>query len=178
MGRSLSQKIVYGYSIGGREDGWQFEEYDENKYTMQWPAWVELDNGDVGESAEPDDFISQAQDRLLNVIGGFEDSDDWMTEGEVRDAYYDRKQAAEKKLGGVEFCLYGYSDYTEWVIGFELADGYDGISEIDKTFLANLLNPVNVADMDYKLDAAIRALELHPKGQSAGPRLLLLSSYF
>lgn len=178
MGRSLSQGIVYGYSIGGRENGWNFEEYDENEYAIKWPDWVELDNGEEDEGAEPEDFITQAGERLLNVIGGFEESDDWMTEGEVRDAYYDRKQAAEKKLGGVEFCIYGYGDCTEWAIGFELADGYDGISEIDKTIFTDLLNPVNMADMDYKLDAAIRALELHPKGQAGGPRLLLLSSYF
>lgn len=132
MGRSLSQSVVYGYSIGGREDGWQFEEYDENEYAMKWPDWVELDNGEEDEGAEPEDFITQAGERLK-----------------------------EKNID-VEFSIYGYGDYTEWTIGFELTDGYDGISEIDKTIFAGLLNPVNLADMDYKLDAAIRALELHP----------------
>lgn len=144
MGRSLSQSIVYGYSIGGGEGGWQFEEYDDSEYKMNWPDWVE-----ENEFAEPEDFITQAGERLTG-----------------------------KQVSDVQFSGYGYGDYMEWAIGFELADGYDGMSEIDKAFLANLLNPLNVADMDYKLDAAIRALELHPKGQSAGPRLLLLSSYF
>lgn len=174
MGRSLSTKIVYGYDIGSQnsDDGWNFEEFDASTYEMKWPEWVtELDDD------EPDDFITQAKARLMSKLGGFEDSDDWESnDPEVSRTYYDRKRAAEKRLG-LDFEIYGVGDYTEWVLGFELARERDGFGELDQELIATLLNPLNMADMDYRLREAIRVLQLHPKGQAA-PRLLLLASYF
>lgn len=172
MGRSLSTKIVYGYDIGSQDsdDGWNFEEFDAHEYEMKWPEWVV--RKDVDDDAE--DFISQAKDRLLTELTGFKilEYDDPAMPGD----YYEKKRAAEKQLG-IEFEIYGVGDYTEWVIGFEMAKERDGISEIDSALIAGMLNPLNMADMDYRLGQAIRVLQLHPKGQLA-PRLLLLASYF
>lgn len=176
MGRNLHTRIVYGYSIGGEDDGWQFDEYDEADYQMKWPEWVALDNGEEGDYAGPEDFISQAKDRLLVQLTGFEDSDDWMGDEATCDAYYARKHAAEKQVG-VDFEVHGVGEYTEWVLGFELASSYDSVSEIDAELIATLLNPLNMTEMDYKLHEALRVLQLHPKAQ-ATPRLLLLASYF
>lgn len=173
MGRSLSTKIVYGYDIGSQnsDDGWKFEEYDAADYRMHWPEWVtELDDDDD----EPDDFITQAKGRLLTELTGFKVRTDYSEEWP--DSYYKEKHAAEKRLG-LEFEIYGVGDYTEWVLGFEMARESDGIGEIDSELIAALLNPLNMADMDYRLREAVRVLGLHPKAQPA-PRLLLLASYF
>jgi hypothetical protein len=177
MGRSLSTKIVYGYDIGSQngDDGWKFEEYDASEYRIKWPEWVQLDDED--SDGEPDDFISQAKDRLLSELTSFKDSDDWdSSDQKVSRAYYDQKHAAKKKLG-IDFEIYGVGDYTEWVMGFEMGHDYDGIGELDPALIATLLNPLNMADMDYRLREAVRVLQLRPKGQIA-PRLLLLASYF
>jgi len=173
MGRSLSTKIVYGYDIGGREDGWNFEEYDDREYRMKWPEWVVTDDPDADPDDDPDDFVSQAQDRLLAELTDFKEIP-W--DQPRPDDYYSKKNAAEKALG-IEFEIYGVSDYTQWVIGFELARESDGIGEIDSALIAAMLNPLNMADMDYRLGQALRVLQLHPRGQLA-PRLLLLASYF
>lgn len=172
MGRGLSTKIVYGYDIGSQnsDDGWKFEEFDASTYEMKWPGWVtELDD------EEPDDFITQAKARLLTELTGFRelDIDDpvaWTAD------YFAQKRAAEARLG-LDFEIYGVGDYVEWVLGFELACESDGIGVLDQEFIAALLNPLSMADMDYRLREAIRVLQLHPKGQVA-PRLLLLAAYF
>ena len=174
MGENLSTKIVYGYDIGSQygDDGWKFEEYDEREYQVKWPEWVELDDED--DSGNPEDFISQAQERLLTELTGFKvlDYDD----PSKPENYYELKRAAEGKLG-IDFELYGYGDCHEWVMGFEMARESDGFGVLDQELIAGLLNPLNMADMDYRLREAVRVLQLHPKGQLA-PRLLLLASYF
>ena len=177
MGQSLSTKIVYGYSIGGEADGWQFEEYDEAEYEMRWPEWVELDGDGDDEYPRPDDFISQAQDRLLTQLTGFKLFDYGDYSGPLPpDSYDHEKNAAEKRLG-LKFVLHGVGDWTEWCLGFEMARSSSSISELDAELIAGMLNPLNMADMDYRLREAIRVLQLHPKAQ-ATPRLLLLASYF
>lgn len=169
MGSSLSTKIVYGYDIGGGGEGWNFEEYDDSEYEMKWPGWVDL--GGIEE--DPGNFISQAQERLLAELTDFREIPwDQPRPGD----YYSQKNAASNALG-IKFDIYGVSDYTEWVIGFEMARDHDGIGEIDSQLIASMLNPLNMADMDYRLGQALRVLQLHPKGQLA-PRLLLLASYF
>lgn len=172
MGRNLSTKIVYGYDIGSAngDDGWKFEEFNRSTYEMEWPDWVERE---VGDEDDPDDFISQAKDRLLTQITGFQTlgyDEIWP------DSYYKQKNDAQKRLG-IEFEIYGVGDYTEWVMGFEMARDSDSISVLDQELIASLLNPLNLADMDYRLREAIRVLQLKPKGQPA-PRLFLLASYF
>lgn len=174
MGKGLSTKIVYGYDIGGgEEEGWNFEEYDGSEYEMKWPDWVDRDALDDDDN-DPNAFISQAKDRLLTQLTGFKilDYGDPARPGD----YYDQKRAAEKKLG-LNFATYGVGDYTEWTLGFELARDHDGLGELDHELIATLLNPLNMADMDYRLREAVRVLQLHPRGQAA-PRLLLLASYF
>src|ERR1700747_528171 len=95
MGQSLSTKIVYGYSIGGEADGWQFEEYDEAEYEMRWPEWVELDGDGDDEYPRPDDLLSQAQDRLLHQLTGFKLFDYGDYSGPLPpDSYYHEKNAA------------------------------------------------------------------------------------
>ena len=164
---------MYGYDIGSQngDDGWKFEEYDPAAYSVKWPAWVVLDSED---DDDPDDFISQAKDRLLSALAGFTPRTDY--ENPWPDDYYKQEHAAEKRLG-LDFELYGVSDYVEWVLGFELARESGGIGALDQAFIATLLNPLNMADMDYRLREALRVLQLTPRGQPA-PRLLLLASYF
>jgi hypothetical protein len=173
MGQYLSTKIVYGYDIGSArgDDGWKFEEFDAKAYKMNWPDWVDLT--DMDEDDEPDDFTSQAQDRLLTELTGFKIME--YDDPAIPSDYYAKKRAAEDKLG-IEFEIYGVGDYTEWVMGFTLAHE-DEFSELNPELIAGLLNPINMADMDYRLRDAIRVLQLHPKNQVA-PRLLLIASYF
>lgn len=174
MGRSLSTKIVYGYDIGSQnsDDGWKFEEYDASTYEVKWPEWVKQEDLD---EEEPDDFITQAKARLLIELTGFRELE-YDDPAALTTEYYKLKRAAEKRLG-LDFEIYGVGDYTEWVLGFELACESDGMGVLDQELIAALLNPLNMADMDYRLGEAVRVLQLHPKGQAA-PRLLLLAAYF
>lgn len=174
MGRSLSTKLVYGYDLGGDEEGWKFNNvarvhgadkpYGYIEYTeVVWPGWVDLDDGD-----EPDDFISQAEDRLVREIGKFDE--EFMAE----DGYFDRRREA-KKLSGLDtldFELYGVSDYTAWAFGVDLGSDY-AIHVVDVTKLAG----TELAKYDDLLRRALEALEIKPTDQLK-PHLLSLASYF
>jgi hypothetical protein len=162
---SLSSSIMYGYDLGGREEGFNFTKSDPETYDWIWPSWMEMDDGD-----EPDDPITQCQDRLRLVIGGFEDSDDWRVAGEKRDAYYARKKAADE-LVGVKFDMYGVHDYCGWVVGFQLHESYGCLEEI--SFHTTGLP---LTEWDYRLSRVLDALEFTLEDQPK-PRLLALCSY-
>jgi hypothetical protein len=163
---SISSSIMYGYDLGGREEGWEFTKYDPETYDYIWPSWMEMDDGD-----EPDDPISQCQDRLLKVLGGFEDSDDWKSsDQEISKAYYARKKAAEE-LVGVTFDMYGVYDYTGWVVGFQIHDSYGSLNEIEEY---RFVSPPQ--EWDAKLAKVLEALEFTLEDQPK-PRLLALCSY-
>lgn len=171
MGRYLSTSIVYGYDLGGREDGWTFTDYDEENWRYNWPQWMELDQG---EDDDPEDPITRMGDRLTEVIGGFEDSGDWCSpDPAVSKAYYDRKHAAEK-AHGIKFDMYGVSEWSGWVMGIIVSESHDALSEVNAGFLTDDLP---WAEYDAKLAKALEALEITPKDQPQ-PKLYCLVSYF
>jgi hypothetical protein len=164
---------MYGYNLGGDMDGWNFTEYDDENYRTIWPSWMELDDGD-----DPDDPITQMQDRLREKIGGFEDNFEdgglWQADEETRADYFKRKHAAEK-LVGITFDMYGVSDYTGWVIGFQVSESSGCLEEIEAP--SPLITGYPYKEWEYRLAKVLEALEITLEDQPK-PRLLALVSYF
>jgi hypothetical protein len=172
MGRNLSTGIVFGFDIGGHEDGWNFEEntdsfsLDDDWYAW-WPSWMEREEGE-----EPEDPVTQIIEKMLKEVGGWVDSEDWLSaDPAVFKAYYERKKAAEAKLGITED-MYGTDGWSGWVIGFQLTEG-SYISEVDPDAFEGL----DFHRMTQQLLHAFEVTGLTPKDQPQ-PRLLSLASYF
>lgn len=168
MGRYLSSSLMYGWDLGGSEDGWNFIEYDEQNYRNVWPSWMRIEDGED----DPDDVPSEYEDRLIQVIGGFEDSDDWMSQDTaVRNGYYERKREA-KKLVGVEFDWYGVSDFMGCVMGFTIMEGHSSLTQVSVDSLSLDRCPWSL--WAEKLNAAAEVLEISP---DVAPSVQLLVSY-
>jgi hypothetical protein len=149
MGMNTRAKLVYGYALGGDEDGWQVAEASE--YGEWSPEWL----GD-------DDLITAAEQRLLESVGFTEA--DWEAEG-----YFDRKRAADQRLG-VEFVPHG-GEFSCWsLVCHQITVEWGEAAQVD---LAALMAAVGEGGWDAKLAAAVQALGATPK--QGRPSWLLLA---
>lgn len=156
MGQSTNGMLVYGYNFGGL-DGWEIEEAGE--YGEWQPEWLNSDSDE-----DEDDDVIEAAGKVLLASVGFAETD-WQADG-----YYDRKRAAEARLG-VEFDSYCSGDYPMWVLAADVTTVYRGdVKVID---FAALEQAREDGDWDAKLAAAVQALGVTPKQD--GPKWLLVS---
>ncbi len=149
MGCSLSSSIVYGIEFGSNESGWKG--VPEVAYSLAWPGWVALDDGNE-EDPGPEDFVTQCEDRLAaNLDSG---------------------------TGSLDFHLHGVSDWTEWVLGFEVFDGDGSLSALDD--LSGLAEHVRASkrNWDETLAKAVGILGLTFEDDGAEPRVMLLTGYY
>ena len=152
MGQSTNGMLVYGYDLGGDEDGWQIAE--ENI-----AAFLEWGSGEDG------DLVEKGKVRLLASVGFTET--DWRADG-----YHERKKAAEERLG-VEFESYCSGDYPMWLLAAHTVTVYRGdCKEID---FAALEKARTEGDWDAKLAHAIQVLGITPTQEKPG---WLLVSYW
>lgn len=151
MGQSTNGMLVYGYDLGGPEDGWKVAEAGE--YGEWMPSW----------STEDSDIITDAEKALMASVGFTET--DWRAEG-----YFDREREAKARLG-VEFESYCSADYPLWVLAACVITVYRGdAKEVD---LAALEAQRTQEEWDAKLAAAVQALGIEPTQD--GPRWMLVS---
>jgi hypothetical protein len=171
MGRSLDVTILYGYDLGGPEDGWKFNK--AGKYETAWPSWVKLNDEGYPDDSEDEGFAHQADEYLLREMAGFtEEWDDSSDSG-----YFTRKKAAEQAVGldRLVFDSRGASyDYDQWAFGVKLGSGYD-ILEIDRAWF----DPATLHSYDSILKRAIALMQLEfDPAEQPGPRVLALVSFF
>lgn len=148
MGRSLSAKLVYGYDLGGGEDEWKIREVDEyGDLQLHW------------HDADSDDFIGDAEQRLLAVVAGFTET--WETK--VDDDYFARESDAKKGLG-VDFEWYGVTDSSSWLLAAYFVDvGWSGLVD-----LAELQAHPDREKWDAALASAVAALGITPTQEQPG----------
>lgn len=153
MGMSSRARLVYGYALGGNEDGegWLVEE--ANEYGEWEPDWM----GD-------DDLISAAEQRLLASVGFTET--DYKSPG-----YFDRQRDAEARLG-VELVPHGYELSCYALATHKVTVEWGDTAVLD---FAALESARVAGDWDSKLAAAVGALGMTPK--QAKPAWLLLAVY-
>lgn len=155
MGHAPKAQLIYGYDLGGDDDGWAFAEYDQDECEISLP-WFDPTK----------EFAEEAEKRLLAQIAGF--TEEWR-QG-AGSEFFAREKAAKAQLG-VEFEFYGYemcghalSAHREWVEWSATA--------VD---LAALASRPAAEGWDDKLAAAVAALGITPKQERPG--WLLAASY-
>lgn len=153
MGMSADADLAYGYYLGGPESGWNVEEAGE--YGDWEPAW-----------ADGEDIVTAAEKRLLQIVGGFWETD-WQADG-----YFDRKREAEKRVG-VRFVSVGHCDYGGWILAAHQVSAW-GYS-VETVDLAALEVERVSSNWDDLLAQALRVLEFTPT--AAEPAWLLAPSY-
>lgn len=153
MGMDPEGRLVYGYALGGDEDGegWQIAEAGE--YGEWEPEWQ-------GE----DEIIEAAEIRLLASVG--------LTETPYEaDGYHKRKREAEARLG-VKFVPHG-GEFSCWtLVTHTIRVEWGEVAELD--FAALMAERVE-GDWDAKLAHALAALGITPKQER--PAWLLLAFY-
>lgn len=152
--------LVYGYALGGPEEGWKIDGLA--KWGSLITPWYRC---------EDDDFATLADRQLLIAHGFTEGYPEEYTPGAV-DAYYARRKAAERAIG-VEVSSCGGNEYP----GFLLRT-YRVSAEWSETVVIDwpALEARRVAeDWDGKLAAALTALGLKPLQDR--PQWLLTSAY-
>jgi hypothetical protein len=157
MGTTARAELAYGYDLGGMEG---FKAAEVGRYDgPDLPWWAE-------EDEHPEEFTEVADRMLLDRIGRFAETD------RRADGYYDRKHAAEKRVG-VRFDFPGNVEYPGLVLiaeGSRRAVAWAEVMTLDP-------NEILIArpDWDAKLAAALDALGIHPT--QPGPRWLVYPTY-
>ncbi|MEV8610208.1 hypothetical protein AB0383_20165 [Amycolatopsis sp. NPDC051373] len=153
MGMHASAYLMYGYDLGGAEEGWKIEEAGE--YGEWEPEWAE----DAG------DPMGSVDDVLLRSVGFTET--DWRVDG-----YFDRERAAKERLG-VEVSSYGYHESASWMLTTKTIRGEDyGADAFDP---AELLSLPAANGWDEKLRDALNTLGITPTQEA--PSWFFVSNY-
>lgn len=179
MGASPYGKLVFGFSLGGAEGEWEFEEAEDGTFDPEKLSWLVPSSEEVQDEEEDGDdeehYISScdfslcAEKHLRVQLGGLDPEDGWEREG-----YFKRRQAADAKLAPVELIMHGYhEDPGHALVAFELSSEWGEVTELD---LPSLEQQRLVGDWDAKLVTAINTLGITPTQE--GPRWLLLAKYF
>lgn len=151
MGMSASARLVYGYDLGGDNNGWKLQQTD--KYGC-------LDVEAIDWLEEDDELAEKVEERLLATIGGF--TEKWAPNV---DGYWDRERAAKERVG-VKIVFYSHSDYSMHVLGIEVID--QDWSEGVVLDLPALAAMPEANGWDAKLAAAIEALGITPTQTQPG----------
>ena len=168
MGSSLDVTLMYGYDLGGEEDGWKFNQESRDYYRVLWPAWVKLNEDGYPDIEDEDGFIEQAGEYLTVKMSGFTEqysgTSDW----------YDRKHAADKASGRdlLDFDLRGANDYDMWTFGVRLGSGYSFLEVKPEWF-----DPATLRHYEAVIRRGLEVLELTFTDQPA-PRILATSAYY
>lgn len=159
MSTSTNAMLMYGYHLGSDEQ-WEIQEVDEygsiDYGRIEWLA-------DVDTEVEEIDFREMVEERLLASVGFTET--DWRAEG-----YYDRKKAAEARLG-VTLEDHCSGECPMWVLSACTITAYRG--DMKSISFTELAERVMDEGMDAKLAAAVTALGMTPKQER--PAWLLCS---
>ncbi len=98
MGMDPDGILVYGYALGGPEEGWKVDGLADRWGSLVTP-WYRREDDDYENPDEDDDDFATMADRQLLIAHGFtEEWPDGGTPGEI-DAYCARKRAAERAIG-------------------------------------------------------------------------------
>lgn len=154
MGTSTDAILAYGYELGGPEE-WHLAEASGEYGELVLP-WYDEDSDA--------DFIDAAQ-KLLSASTGF--TEEW---SEGNDGYFDRKRAAEARLGVVIDC-HGHGDFPIYILAAHATTARRGQSEVIN--MAALTTAATEQAWDAKLAAAIQTLGITPTQDQ--PRWLLCS---
>lgn len=150
MGRTASGLLVYGYDLGGPEDGWKIAEADE---CGDWePEW------------STEDDVIDAAGRRLRASVGFEETD------RQADGYWERAREADVRTG-VEFGCVGPDE--SWVLCAFRVDA-DGSETVPLDFV-ELAARAEREGWDARLARAVVALGITPTQER--PQWLLASAY-
>ncbi|MER7213170.1 hypothetical protein ABT340_39420 [Streptosporangium sp. NPDC000239] len=158
MGSAPEATLAYGYALGGA-DGWDLVEVDE--YDGIDPAKVTW----YDEDSE-DDFMGQAEKRLLATLLGFTETD-WRVDG-----YFAREREAKSSLG-VKFYGHGYDAGQMYALVTKTITVKWGESKV--LDLPTLMAEPAERGWDDKLAAALTALGITPKQERPG---WLLCAYY
>ncbi|CAL9610122.1 hypothetical protein SUDANB1_05608 [Streptomyces sp. enrichment culture] len=171
MGRSTDAILAYGYDLGG-PDEWRLK--DLGKWgqlpELEWLKATgddDQDEPDTDDEYDEEDFHGRAEEHLLRTVGGF--TEEW-TEGAGATGYFDRRNAAEKRVGVQirDYCSDGSPSYLLAAHTIRVARG--DIEHIDP---ADLLHRPATEDWDSRLVVALDALGIAPAQET--PRWLLVS---
>lgn len=175
MGMDPDGILVYGYALGGPEEGWKIDGLA--KWGSLITPWYRCEDDDCESTDEDegdDDFATLADRQLLIAHGFTEGHPGWgddVTE-DARYAYYARRKAAEKAIG-VEVSSCGGNEYPSFLLR-----AYRVSAEWSETVVIDwpALEARRVAeDWDGRLAAALIALGLKPLQDR--PQWLLTSAY-
>jgi hypothetical protein len=137
MGDHSTGILAYGYDLGSSEE-WKMY---PNPETLGWYH---------------DDYFDDAMKQLLKVVVGFDEV--WVSGAGA--AYFDRKRAAEAKLG-VQIVVYGTGDYR----GYILATTVHSVGDFGA-------EPIDLIMIDHsastKLYDALQALGITPTQDTHG----------
>jgi hypothetical protein len=158
MGTSASAKLVYGYDLGGANNGWKVQQADEY-------GCLDVDAIDWVTEDDDFDFGGAAEERLLASIG-FTDTD-WRANG-----YHVRLSEAKERLG-LEIVFYSHHDSSMHALAAHVIEqGWSEGKVLDLTALAAM---PEANGWDAKLAAAIEALGMTPT--QAQPGWILVAEY-
>ncbi|MER6559777.1 hypothetical protein ABT300_18985 [Streptomyces sp. NPDC001027] len=161
MGQATDAILVYGYDLGGPDEGWKV--HGLGKYGELPP----LDWYDEDADEDDNDFVSAVESRMLAVVAGFTEQ----CEPDAREnGYYDRKTAAEKRIGVVTemYCSHSSPMYALAAHSTTVHRGH--IEYLDPD---DMLSRPATQDWDSRLVVALDALGLTPLEQR--PRWFLVS---
>ena len=146
MSTSTDGLLVYGYDIGGEDEGFAFEEFTEGSS----PAWFDPDDED-GEGA-----ITRFKVALRRASGFTESYEDG------QEGYFTREREADDALGVefVEHCSDGCPMYFLAAFHLRAARGYPEALD-----LAELGRRAADEGWDARLAGACRLLGLTPEGR-------------
>lgn len=152
---SLDVTLIYGYDLGGEEDGWKFNLQEGSDYVTAWPDWVVLD-----EDGNPDDdldgFIEQASDHLVKAMAGFTEEYDCSRE------WSERRHAAVVAAGvdKLDFSCRGILDYDLWTFGVPLGAAWSQL-----IVNPDWLQPAHLHQYDALINRALKTLGLEFRDQ-------------
>lgn len=144
MGTSASAKLIYGYDLGGDNNGWKIQQADE---------YGCLDTDAIDWITDDDFyFAGAAEERLLASIG-FTDTN-WRADG-----YHGRLSEAKERLG-LDIVFYSHHDNSMHALAAHVIEqGWSEGLVLDLPALAAL---PEANGWDAKLAAAIEALGMTP----------------
>ncbi|MEH0579035.1 hypothetical protein QBA54_32200 [Streptomyces sp. B21-108] len=161
MGAATDAILVYGYDLGGADEGWKVQEVDEYGYLLP-TSWHEPTDDEDG-----DDIGTAVEKQLLATVGEFTET--W-TRGARETGYWERRREAQKRIG---VTLETYCSHS--VPAYALAAHATTVHRGDVEYIdpQDLLWKPPTEKWDARLARALEALGLTPVQER--PRWFLVS---